>query len=253
MSAAVSARPPAHLPVRRPAGFACLAVALVLLAGCADPGPAQRDGSAAVAVAAAHTWSDCRQWHLHFDALAEDFQQDVPDGFVVQADNAGLTTLLIHVTLCGADQEAVLAVPVAVPAEYDDPDRSELAVLQVFHAGFDVYPTPFATRLVDAEFHLAPDAATGPWLHIVGGQETMWLRLALAGGGGGFAAESWARFAADESGSLGVVRVDGSASVTFGSGLVGFTHEGPGGAPPATAGIAHVVQGLDLAYTPEVL
>jgi hypothetical protein len=228
-------------------------VAALVLAGCtAAPGPGsdgQPEPGPSLTEPAVATWTDCEQWHLHFDARAEDFASDVPERFAVAADEAGLTTLFFQVTFCGDIQEALLTVPVVAPPEHADPDRIETAVVQVFHGnhGVDMYPEPFAPRLVEASFE-REDAATGPSLTIEGGGETTRLTIGLAPSSGPFAAERWVRFAESETG-LGVVTADGSESTNVGAGTVAYAQEGPGGAPPATAGIAHLVTNLDIEFT----
>lgn len=233
-----------------------IVVAFLVLAGCAaapDSGAGDEAGQdASPPEPSTATWSDCEQWHLHFDARAEDFSSDVPDGFAVAADETGLTTLLFHVTLCPGVQEALLAIPVVAPAEYEDPDRIETAVVQIFHGGHGepLYPEPFSTRLVEATFE-RDYAGAGPTVTIEGGGETTRLAVTLAPGGGAFGPERWVRFSEGDAG-LGLVTADGSESTNIGAGTVTYTHEGPGGAPPATVGVAHLVEDLVIEFTAEV-
>ncbi len=225
----------------------------MLLAGCSDAQPAASD-SLGLPPPPPALWTDCRQWHLHFDARAADFQEEVPDGFTVQSDAVGLTTLLIHVTLCAERQEALVAVPVEAPAEHEDTERTELAIVQVFQSNVTLYPD-LGGRVVEATFE-EHDTPRGPHLIIDGGGEHTELQLDLRPSSGTFGAERWLRFAetADtaEAGGLAAIAFDGSESTNAGFGLVTYTHEGPGGAPPATVGIAHAVKDLDIIVDVEV-
>ncbi len=232
----------------------------VMAAGCltnektaTTPDPSGSSMPLADGSAVAGAWSTCEQWHLHFNARAEDFQPDAPPGFTVQADDQGLTTFLIHVTLCDGHSEALLAVPVIPPAEYEDANRTEIAVLQVFHdeQAATLYPTPFSSRLVAAKFDRS-DTPLGPTLTITGGGETFTLTLTLAASSGTFPGENWARFAHDGD-ALGVLTADGNESISVGFGPVAYTHQGPGGAPPVTGGIAHVVKNLDITFRKEII
>lgn len=229
-----------------------LMLTLALLAGCVtapteptDPDDAN-DTHMGHATTRATTWTGCEQWHLHFDARAEDFQSQMPPGFAPTANDAGLTQLLIHATFCPDVQEAYLAVPVTVPTDLDDPNRTELATIQVFHAGHatGLYPEPFTPSLVDATFE-RQDTPAGPALTVTGGGEAFTLTNVLNPSSGPFGAEHWARFAHDGT-TFARATFDGNESRNVGFGPVAYTHEGPGGAPPATAGIAHIVNDLDI-------
>lgn len=213
------------------------------------PGPqAPIDADASVA-----TWTGCQQWHLHFDARAQEFATHAPPGFAVTQDEAGMTTLFFHVTFCPNVQEAALFVPVEAPPQWVDPERSEVAVVQIFYAGHDasLYPQPFQSKVVHAEFELSQNPV-GPTLTISGGEETTTLDVALHPTTGSFGSERWARFAYDGAG-LGVVRMDGNESTNVGFGPVAYTHEGPGGAPPMTAGVAHLIQDAQIEVSSEVV
>lgn len=230
----------------RPLVFVPLAL---ILAGCTAPSTPGSAGAPDVAQdppADATFWAGCDQWHLHFDARAEDFGPDTPPGYAVTTDETGLTTLLMHVTFCPDVQEAYVAVPVTAPSGHDDPDRSEIATIQIFHAGHgaELYPEPFHGRLVDATFDLS-ETPTGPSLTVTGGGETFRVANVLTPSSGVFSAERWARIAFD-GGTYGILNADGNESTNVGFGPVTYTHQGPGGAPPATTGIAHIVTGLDI-------
>lgn len=246
-------RASAHHP---PSMRVIIVVASLVLAGCAaapDSGPGDERGpDASPPEPTTATWAGCEQWHLHFDARAEDFARDVPDGFDVAADETGLTTLFFQVTFCPQVQEALLTIPVVAPAEHEDPNRTETAVVQVFHGGQgkQMYPEPFSARLVEATFE-RDDAGTGPTLTIEGGGETTSLAVTLSPSSGAFGAERWVRFAENDAG-LGVATADGSKSTNVGAGTVAYMHGGPGGAPSATAGIAHLVDDLVIEFTMEV-
>ncbi|MGB0652058.1 MAG: hypothetical protein ACPGQL_02560 [Thermoplasmatota archaeon] len=240
--------------------------AALLLAGCTTDAPddqaAPQDLASPADRPAGHAWTGCTQQHQHYDARAEDFQGDVPPGFQVVADDAGLTTFLIHVTRCGDEAEAFLGVHVEPPAELADPDRADVALLQVFATpGFEA-AYPAGPRVVPAIFAFE-EGPLGATVTVEGGGET-WTSRPLApteAASGDFGAELWARWyeaapgdrGGESGGGLVKVVAEGASSQSAGFGPILYTHQGPGGAPPATAGNVHAVTALDWLLAAEVV
>lgn len=251
---------------------ATVVIAMIFLSGCASTESATDSSSqgqdlqpSTTPSASVLEFAACRQYHTYFSARAEDFQDQVPTGFALAADEAGLIGLRVEATACGAgpgdeDMDMLwITVPVIPPQALADANASHALAIEAY-----VDSAAALAWLHDADAHVAEPCACvaseapAPLLAdaftVDGESDDYSLQTALTSSRGPFAAfRGWTYVAVD---GEAVVRIlaDNQESTNRGFGSVVLAYMGPGGAPPATPGqIAHVVEGLAFTWTAEPL
>lgn len=223
---------------------------VALLAGCTDPNqqgadPQGRDDPQLPANGATITFAECYQFHTLFTARAEDFQ--VPNGFTIRSDDAGLTTLYLVPSLCKDRAGLVISIPVIPPANQTVEGHDHHFVLELY-ADENTTPTLLkeGIQAVACGCHLDFFGDAHPVFHMEGGGHAYTVRFLVAPSSGPFTEGPIAYFSGD--GDRLLVQSEGNAT-NLGLGTVVVAYSGPGGAPPASVGnIAHAVHGLTFSW-----
>lgn len=254
---------------------ALLAISLpiALVAGCAgEPGPSPADAWPATTVppepgvlllpdgTTVLAFTDCRQFHTYFPARAEDFHAQVPPGFSLVDDEAGVIMLRVEATGCEAGPGMLwITLPVVPPADLADANASHALAIEAYidsgttlawlHAAGAHMTEACVCSVADAPSPLLADSFLAD-----GEADDYTLQTALAPASGPFDGfRSWTYVTADGK-AVARILADNEASVSRGLGTAVLAYTGPGGAPPAApAEVAHVVDGLAFTWTAELL
>ena len=225
-----------------------------------DPGlSASGNGAAALAFAG------CRQFHTAFSAQAEDLQPRMPRGFTVATDEAGLAQLAVIATSCSrgpyAAPVAMLWVQVAAtpPPELADAGASSSVAIEAYLGDAALVAWALDTGLALAEAcTCADEASTTPGVHVDaftsdGAEDDYRLQTLLAPDSGSFDGGEAHLYVAVDGEAVARLRAVAAESNNRGLGSVALTYQGPGGAPPVFAGIAHVIDGLAFTWVVDQL
>lgn len=259
---------------------------LAALAGCAgdppaaEPGPGPigdggQDGGSGGSVDAAPVpvappglpaslaFAGCRQFHTAFPAQASDLQPLMPEGFTVRTDEAGLAQLQVIASACGEGPGDSLWVRVAAmpPERYADPEAGHSVAIEAYAAGAAFAWLQAAGLALTEECACSAasaDGVDGPVLLDTfvsdGAEDDYTMRTALAADSGAFPAYRSYVYVARDGQAVARLVEDGAASSNRGLGTVALEYSGPGAAPALFPGeVAHVVQGLAMAWTVEAL
>lgn len=268
------------MPFRPGLLLALTTLLLASLAGCSGDPPAagspsvpptsgSAQGPAAIPPLTADglpslAFAGCRQFHTAFPAQASDLQPLLPEGFTVKTDEAGLAQLQVIANACadGPGDSLWVRVPAVPPARYADPEAGHSVAIEAYAAGA-AFGWLRASGIALAEECACAatsevDGVDGPVLLDTfvsdGAEDDYTMRTALAADTGEFPAYRSFVYVARDGEAVARLVETGEASSNRGLGTVALAYTGPGAAPSVFPGeVAHVVQGLAMAWTVEPL